>query len=86
MAFLNLPHKISNTTNLPPQRDILTTLADLIAPAGLEISPNYLKLGNKYCATLFILTYPHYLASNWFSSLVNLDESFDLAIFSTLRR
>ncbi len=81
MAFLKLPHKISNTTNLPPQRDILTTLADLIAPAGLEISPNYLKLGNKYCATLFVLTYPHYLASNWFSSLVNLDESFDLAIF-----
>ena len=62
-------------------RDVLTTLQDLIAPAGLEISPNYLKLGEKYCSTLFILTYPRYLSSNWFSSVVNLDESFDISIF-----
>jgi len=64
-----------------PYRDALTTLQDLIAPAGLEISPNYLKLGEKYCSTLFILTYPRYLSSNWFSSVVNLDESFDISIF-----
>ncbi|NMB92471.1 MAG: DUF87 domain-containing protein [Parcubacteria group bacterium] len=62
-------------------RDVLTTLQDLIAPAGLEITPNYLKLGEKYCSTLFILTYPRYLSSNWFSSIVNLDEAFDISIF-----
>jgi len=62
-------------------KEALTTLQDLIAPAGLEISPNNLKLGEKYCSTLFVLTYPRYLSSNWFSSLVNLDESFDLSIF-----
>jgi len=62
-------------------KEALTTLQDLIAPAGLEISPNNLKLGEKFCSTLFVLTYPRYLSSNWFSSLVNLDESFNISIF-----
>ncbi len=59
----------------------ITTLQDLIAPAGLKISPSFLKLGSKYYSTLFVLTYPRYLASNWFSTIVNLDESFDISIF-----
>ena len=62
-------------------RQAVTTLQDLIAPAGLKINPNYLKLGSKYCSTLFILTYPRYLASNWFSNIVNLDLTFNLSIF-----
>ncbi|HUW43626.1 MAG TPA: hypothetical protein VMV95_01535, partial [Bacillota bacterium] len=63
------------------QSQAVSTLQDLIAPAGLEINTNFLKLGNKYCSTLFILTYPNYLASNWFSSIINLDESFNISIF-----
>lgn len=62
-------------------KQAVTTLQDLIAPAGLKISPGFLKLGDKYYSTLFILTYPRYLASNWFSNIVNLDESFDISIF-----
>ena len=62
-------------------RQAVTTLQDLIAPAGLKINPNYLKLGSKYCSTLFILTYPRYLASNWFSNVVNMDLAFNLSIF-----
>jgi len=73
----NQPKDSSRT----PSKEALTTLQDLIAPAGLEISPNNLKLGEKFCSTLFVLTYPRYLSSNWFSSLVNLDESFDISIF-----
>jgi type IV secretory pathway VirB4 component len=62
-------------------RQAISTLQDLIAPAGLEVSPNFIKLGDKYCSTLFILTYPNYLASNWFSVLVNLNEIYDISIF-----
>lgn len=66
---------------LSDYRQAVSTLQDLIAPAGLEITPNFLKLGDKYCSTLFILTYPNYLASNWFSVLVNLNEAFNLAVY-----
>jgi len=82
MPFFNF-FKTTKSNHSPQasSKEALTTLQDLIAPAGLEISPNNLKLGEKYCSTLFVLTYPRYLSSNWFSSLVNLDESFDLSIF-----
>ncbi|MGB9726546.1 MAG: VirB4-like conjugal transfer ATPase, CD1110 family [Minisyncoccia bacterium] len=66
---------------LSDYRQAVSTLQDLIAPAGLEINPNFLKLGDKYCSTLFILTYPNYLASNWFSILVNLNEIYHLSIY-----
>jgi len=79
MSFLNF-FKTTQPKN-PSHKEALTTLQDLIAPAGLEISPNNLKLGEKFCSTLFVLTYPRYLSSNWFSSLVNLDESFNISIF-----
>jgi len=79
MPFLNF-FKTTQPKN-PSHKEALTTLQDLIAPAGLEISPNNLKLGEKFCSTLFVLTYPRYLSSNWFSSLVNLDESFNISIF-----
>jgi len=82
MHFPFFPKKSTPTTS--PEisyKQAVTTLQDLIAPAGLEISPGFLKLGNKYYSTLFILTYPRYLASNWFSPVVNLDESFDISIF-----
>ena len=68
------PHRLS-------YREVLTTFQDLIAPSGLEVTPHFLKLGEKYCSTLFVLTYPSSLASNWFSQLTNLNESFDISIF-----
>ncbi len=54
---------------------------NIIAPAGLEVSANYLKLGDYFVKTFFIFTYPRYLASGWFSPVINLAEMMDIAIF-----
>jgi type IV secretory pathway VirB4 component len=76
-----LPQKKQKQTKELAYAEAFSSLQNLIAPAGLEINTNFLKLGEQYCSTLFILTYPDYLASNWFSSIINLDESFDISIF-----
>jgi len=76
-----LPQKKQKQTKETTYAEAFSSLQNLIAPAGLEINPNFLKLGEQYCSTLFILTYPDYLASNWFSSIINLDESFNISIF-----
>jgi len=55
-------------------------IKDIIAPAGVEISPNYIKLGNKYAKTLFIFTYPRYLTTGWFSPIINYPDLIDIAI------
>ncbi len=54
---------------------------DVIAPSAIEISSNYLKIGDKYAKTLFVFTYPRYLSSGWFSPVINLPNLVDTSIF-----
>ncbi len=59
------------------------TLAQTLAPAALNITPNYLQIGEKYARTIFLATYPRYLNTNWFAPIINLDRVFDVSIFVT---
>jgi hypothetical protein len=61
----------------PSEKD----LPNVIAPAGVEVNANYLKIGDYYAKTFFILTYPRFLASGWFSPIINLPEMMDISIF-----
>jgi type IV secretory pathway VirB4 component len=53
----------------------------IIAPAGAEVSPNFLKIGDKIAKTFFILSYPRYLSTGWFEPIINLPNLFDVAIY-----
>jgi type IV secretory pathway VirB4 component len=53
----------------------------IIAPAGLEVNSNYLKVGDKLVKTFFIFSYPRYLSTGWFEPLINLPNLFDISIF-----
>ena len=59
----------------------LLNLKDIIAPTAFEINTNYIQIGEKYARTIFIFAYPRYLATNWFSSVINLDKIFDISMF-----
>jgi len=52
-----------------------------IAPREVEVNAHYLRLGKKFIKTLFVSSYPRYLASGWFSPVVNLAETMSVAIF-----
>ncbi|MBI4085753.1 MAG: ATP-binding protein [Candidatus Liptonbacteria bacterium] len=56
-------------------------LKKIITPAGLEVNSNYLKIGGKFIKSFFVFSYPRYLSSGWFDSLINLPNLFDIAIF-----
>ena len=56
-------------------------LPNIIAPAGLEVGSNYLKIGDYYTKTIFIFTYPRFVTSGWFSSIINLPAMIDISIF-----
>lgn len=56
-------------------------IKNVIAPAAIENTPAYLKLGDKLVKTIFIFTYPRYLSSGWFNQMVNLPEVMDISIF-----
>jgi conjugal transfer ATP-binding protein TraC len=54
---------------------------DIIAPSSIEVSPNYLKLGERLAKSFFIFSYPRYLSTAWFSPIINLDIPMDLSLF-----
>ncbi|PIR69586.1 MAG: conjugal transfer protein TraC [Candidatus Niyogibacteria bacterium CG10_big_fil_rev_8_21_14_0_10_46_36] len=59
----------------------LLELRDVIAPSALEISSNFVKLGEKFTRTIYVFSYPRFLSVNWFSPVINLDRVFDVALF-----
>ena len=56
-------------------------LPNVIAPAGLEISPNFIKIGDFFARSMFVFTYPRFISTGWFSPIINLPEMMDVSIF-----
>jgi len=87
MALFSSPKKeVDQRTNIAAMPEVLSQsspleLADVIAPAALEINSNFIKLGEKVARTLFVFSYPRFLSINWFSPIINLDKVFDISIF-----
>lgn len=56
----------------------LTTLRDLISPPAIRVSPNTFQIGDVYARTLYVVAYPKYLGTNWFSPIINIDSPMDI--------
>lgn len=54
---------------------------DILAPSAIDVSSNYLQIGDTFARTIFVATYPRYLNTNWFSPVINMDRPFDASIF-----
>jgi conjugal transfer ATP-binding protein TraC len=59
----------------------VVTVRDLISPAAFEVTPKYLRLSGMYVRTLFIVTYPRHIGLGWSSPIINLNKTFDVAMF-----
>ena len=59
----------------------MTSVLDIIAPAALEVKPNYIRLGNMLARTLFVFTYPSYVQTNWLAPIINYDITLDISMF-----
>jgi len=63
--------------------DIITEesfrIVDLISPSFIEISPNYIKLGERLARTYFVFSYPRYLNTAWLSPIINTNVPLDIS-------
>lgn len=81
MAFTFLKkQEEQGTPNLKTAAQKNTDIKDIIAPSALEVTSDHLRLAKKYCRTIFVFTFPRYLNTNWFSSIINLDRYFDISM------
>ncbi len=59
----------------------VSSLRDIIAPSALKVKTNSIEIDGKFATTIYVTTYPRYLDTNWFASIVNFDVEFDVAMF-----
>lgn len=57
------------------------SIMDVIAPAALKVSSKWIDLGGKFASTVFVITYPRYIAVGWFAPMVTLNLSLDVAMY-----
>jgi type IV secretory pathway VirB4 component len=54
---------------------------DIIAPPFIGITQDHLKLGERFCKSFFVFSYPRYLNTGWFSPVIDLSTPMDVAFF-----
>ncbi len=59
----------------------LVSIQDIIAPESIEVDFNYLKIGETFISTLFVVGYPRFVNANWLSPLINFNHSLDVSMF-----
>jgi len=59
----------------------VASIKDLVAPASMKVEPSFVRLGDVYCRTLFVITYPRYVTVGWATPLISLSAQLDIAMF-----
>ena len=59
----------------------ITTIKDLIAPSSMKIDPKFVRLGDVWVRSIFIITYPRYVTVGWASPIINLNAQMDISMF-----
>lgn len=59
----------------------MNSLADIIAPSFAEVDFNFIRVGDKYYKTFFVVGYPRFAAANWLEPLIDFDHSMNVSMF-----
>ncbi len=59
----------------------VVSIKDLISPAGMQIQPTFLQLGESFVRTVFVVSYPRHLSLGWFTPVINMNKTIDVAMF-----
>jgi conjugal transfer ATP-binding protein TraC len=59
----------------------MISLADVIAPSSVEIDFNYIRVGERFYKTFFVVGYPRYVSPNWLSPVIDFNHSLNISMF-----
>ncbi len=55
-------------------------LADVLAPAAIDVTRDDIRLDDTFCRTLAVVGYPRHVYHGWLERLIDLDEPLDLVL------
>lgn len=59
----------------------ITSVLDLIAPSAMNVESRYVDLGGQLVSTMFVVTYPRYIAVGWFAPIILMNSEIDIGMF-----
>jgi len=59
----------------------MVSIQDVIAPSGIEVDFDHIKINNTYYRTLFVAGYPRFVSANWLAPLISFDHSLNISMF-----
>ncbi len=59
----------------------VVSVKDLIAPAAFKAGSHFIRLGDKFVNTLYVVTYPRYITVGWFDAIINYSIPLDVSIY-----
>jgi len=62
-------------------REGVISIKDLISPSAFQVESSYVKLGDLFCRTIFITSYPRYISIGWSAPIINMSLTLDVAMF-----
>src|SRR5258708_32324010 len=57
------------------------SLADILAPSSIEVDFKFIRVGDRYYRTFFVVGYPRYVSANSLQPLIDFDHSLDISMF-----
>ena len=60
----------------------MTSLSDLIAPSSIEVDFRYIRVGERFFTTLFMVGYPRFVSPSWLEPIIDYDHTLDIAMFA----
>ncbi|MFH1111803.1 MAG: DUF87 domain-containing protein [Patescibacteria group bacterium] len=62
-------------------REGTVKINDLIAPSAFRVLPNHVEMNGLFLRTLFVMSYPRYISIGWFTPIINMNTTLDIAMF-----
>lgn len=59
----------------------MISLTDVIAPSSVEVDFHFIRVGEKFYKTVFVVGYPRYVSPNWLQPLIDFDHSMNISMF-----
>src|SRR6266704_4613541 len=85
MKFFPFPFKKKTPAAvIPAGPDIgkgITSVTDLIAPSSIEVDFRFIRIGERFYKTFFLVGYPRYVSANWLEPLINFEHTIDISMF-----
>ncbi len=59
----------------------MASVKDILAPSSVEVDFNFIRAGDHFYKTFFVVGYPRFVSANWLSPVIDFEHSMNVSMF-----